>query len=1024
MKSLRRLACAAALALAAGAAFAAAPDADETLRNVLRATSRDPGLGERALKDIAEMRPQIAYQVALELCEAGLGRRASGADAGEDFSAARRIVAAMRPTEQRKALAALVEAYAGLDRKDASHWQRGQSALARAEALLQASRLDEAFASLQEAQREAEAIGDPLLGARISSTLGVVAKDKGFLDVAERALRAAIGSFELLREFRGAGRAWGNLGLAQRQRGQYDDALASSERSRYWARLAGDPETLAGEWSNAGLVHNRLGRYREALEDYTRALEAFPESTDPRTRATVLQNLALVRENLGNVGEAARGFEAALALVEDTSANAYARAILRSNLGRAQAKQGNLALAATYMEGARNDFRRLGRPAELAVSELNLAGIELQRGRAAESLAGYERALRLARTNAFSQAEAQSLLGMADIALLQGRAADALEWSRQACALPGAAGALRAQCERSQGRAHVALGALDAARSRYDRALAALEEIHAGLGDPTEVGAEAIAVEARPVYREAIDVLLALDAAQPGRGHGRAAFLVSERAKSRVFQDQVRRTGVRWGASAQDPAFRSLLAEERRALAQAVEFGRQARSGTSPDAGTREAQARASLDAVRRRLREAYPAYREVERPRTVSLEDIQASLSAGEAILAYAVGERRSAAFVIRKTTFAALALDIGEVDLARRIDALRRGLEPPAGEQDAGRFAAALRGFDPAAAVDLYRSVFDKAAAQLAGAERIYVSADGVLFLLPFGALVDPSFDAARFRAARERADGTRAPLLAEYADVPFAAGRHRIRYLPAASVLVYLRQRAPVAGGKWEAPLVAFADPVFDGEQGGTQRGKLARLKASDEEARKVAAIVKARGEDIYLRERASESNVYAARLSRARYVLFSTHGVIGGDYAGASEPALVLTQVGNPEGEDGLLTMSEVLGLELSAEVTVLSACSTAGVPSRSGGYGEGFSGLARSFMYAGSRSVLVTHWSVFETVARDFVVEFFKRAPDASLDVALAGAVAATRRAEAVMDSRAKISLAHPTFWAGFALLGD
>lgn len=119
------------------------------------------------------------------------------------------------------------------------------------------------------------------------------------------------------------------------------------------------------------------------------------------------------------------------------------------------------------------------------------------------------------------------------------------------------------------------------------------------------------------------------------------------------------------------------------------------------------------------------------------------------------------------------------------------------------------------------------------------------------------------------------------------------------------------------------------------------------------------------------------------------------------------------------------MSEVIGLELRAELTVLSACSTAGQPSRAEQYGEGFAGVARSFMYAGSRAVLVTHWSVFDTLARDFVVEFFKVAPGAGADAALASAVR-SRSSESIVDesSGQKISVAHPTFWAGYALVGD
>ena len=42
----------------------------------------------------------------------------------------------------------------------------------------------------------------------------------------------------------------------------------------------------------------------------------------------------------------------------------------------------------------------------------------------------------------------------------------------------------------------------------------------------------------------------------------------------------------------------------------------------------------------------------------------------------------------------------------------------------------------------------------------------------------------------------------------------------------------------------------------------------------------------------------------------------------------QPTLVLTLVGDLHGEDGLLTMSEVLGLDINTDLVVLSACNTA------------------------------------------------------------------------------------------------
>jgi CHAT domain-containing protein len=78
-------------------------------------------------------------------------------------------------------------------------------------------------------------------------------------------------------------------------------------------------------------------------------------------------------------------------------------------------------------------------------------------------------------------------------------------------------------------------------------------------------------------------------------------------------------------------------------------------------------------------------------------------------------------------------------------------------------------------------------------------------------------------------------------------------------------------------------------------------------------------------------------------------------------------LVLSLVGN-DGQrdadggvnDGFLRLDEVTRLRLNADLVVLSACRTGQGRLYSG---EGVTGLARAFLYAGCRGVLSSLWSV-------------------------------------------------------------
>jgi CHAT domain-containing protein len=78
-------------------------------------------------------------------------------------------------------------------------------------------------------------------------------------------------------------------------------------------------------------------------------------------------------------------------------------------------------------------------------------------------------------------------------------------------------------------------------------------------------------------------------------------------------------------------------------------------------------------------------------------------------------------------------------------------------------------------------------------------------------------------------------------------------------------------------------------------------------------------------------------------------------------GTSEPGLILTPPKDQTDlDDGYLSASEVAGLKLDADWVILSACNTAAGGAQGA---EALSGLARAFIYAGARALLVSHWSV-------------------------------------------------------------
>ncbi len=110
-------------------------------------------------------------------------------------------------------------------------------------------------------------------------------------------------------------------------------------------------------------------------------------------------------------------------------------------------------------------------------------------------------------------------------------------------------------------------------------------------------------------------------------------------------------------------------------------------------------------------------------------------------------------------------------------------------------------------------------------------------------------------------------------------------------------------------------------------------------------------------------------------------------------------------------DGGMTFFDLYSLDLSAELTVLSGCGgSVEAPSD----GDEQLGLARGFLYAGSRSVLLPLWDSPVRARIDLLASFYRL-----LDSSSSRGEALNR---AMLEVRERHP--HPYYWASFALIGD
>jgi CHAT domain-containing protein len=160
-------------------------------------------------------------------------------------------------------------------------------------------------------------------------------------------------------------------------------------------------------------------------------------------------------------------------------------------------------------------------------------------------------------------------------------------------------------------------------------------------------------------------------------------------------------------------------------------------------------------------------------------------------------------------------------------------------------------------------------------------------------------------------------------------------------------------------------------------------------------------------------ASRETAMSPDIGEYQIVHFATHGILNSEEPEFS--GILLTKVDqNGVERNGLMALHDIYTLDLSAELTVLSACQTAlGKDVK----GEGNVGLTHSFMSAGSKSVVSSLWKVEDRATASLMSDFY----DAMLRQGVPP-VAALRAAKLKMMEDPRWQA--PYYWAGFVFQGD
>ena len=274
------------------------------------------------------------------------------------------------------------------------------------------------------------------------------------------------------------------------------------------------------------------------------------------------------------------------------------------------------------------------------------------------------------------------------------------------------------------------------------------------------------------------------------------------------------------------------------------------------------------------------------------------------------------------------------------------------------------------------LYETLISPIQDLLLESEVIFVP-EGPLCLVPFAALMD--------------------------SDSKYLCESFRVRVIPSLTSLkliadspadYHIKSGALLVGDPW------IQEVTFEG-------AKFDQLPFAREEVQMIGRILHTTP---LIGEHATKNEVLK-RLSSVALVHIAAHGRMAtGEIALAPNPSPPVSRT--PDYKDFVLAMRDVLNVQMRARLVVLSCCHSG----RGKIKAEGVVGIARAFLGAGARSVLVSLWAIDDEATMEFMKIFYQHL--------VKGESASAALNQAMKSMRESDEFSAVDYWAPFVLIGD
>ncbi|HYG09584.1 MAG TPA: CHAT domain-containing protein [Pyrinomonadaceae bacterium] len=831
--------------------------------------------------------------------------------------------------------------------------------------------------------------------ARALSSMAGVHRSRGDY---QQSLEAGLKSLRLREEMGdkvGIATSLSNIAGVYYGQGRYELALEYQTRALSMEEELGDKSGVATGLNNLASLYVIQGDYLRALEARLKSLKMREEMGDKASIALLLNNLGHVYFMHGDYEQALDFYRRGLQLSNELGMKAVI-AMLFTNMGNVYYARDDYAQAADFMLKSLKLHEEIGDKAGHALILSNLGAVYNDQGDHARALETLQRSLKLAEEIGLGQIVASSLTNIAQTYQHLGQPRAAIDFASRAVAHARREdnADILWQALTTEGRVYASLGQMDNARQSFLGAIAVIEKLRGRVAGGDRGRQRFFEGKVSPYYAM-VDLLLK-------QGETVQALTYAERAKGRVLLDVLSngKADINKAMTKEElDRDRALTTEINGLNTQISRLKAAAQRAELPALTARLDKARLEYEAFQSGLYTAHPELR-VKRgeAHALTLGEADGLLAGGSsALLEYVVGENNSYLFVLTKGAGRPVDLKVYPLGL--------KGKELAGMSQDFLRRVAERDLMIKSPAERLYELLVKPAEKQLQGVSSLTIVPDGPLWDIPFQALHR----------------GRRGYLLEGYT----------ISYAPSLSVLREMKRkgaelhRARAGGGRtatesFRTGLLALGNPVV----GGVTAAKLNAVRDDDslsplpDAEREVNTLGKLYGparSRVLVGERATEEEVKAEG-EKYRLLHFATHALL--DDRNPMYSRILLSQAGRGADEDGLLEAWELMRLDLTAELAVLSACQTA---RGRVGAGEGMIGISWALFVAGCPAVVVSQWKVDSARTTDLMLEFHRNL------LRRKGSAPSLTKAEALREASLKLlhsQYNHPAYWAGFVLIGN